>query len=265
LGLFTELIRKCGVSPEEFSSQWCRTSYDFPWSRRYWPALYVGDWARAYRGPSVCRNVLLMIMFTRTYSFSHFRKKPEPAVKDLLRQLALQKTAGIKNVRMSGGNQRVTSASRRAYDVWKKYGRISRNGTYTKAWPVIGATDEIRKRLRILSSKQRTTPVYRRDRLEKTAIVWDLRCASCEMFRELKGALYFLSIWLTLAPAPNSEESWGTAQSRTNDVKKSGCPYYFFIRLNKSSRGKNEGAMDAGNILKPMLARGELHCIARST
>ena len=176
----------------------------------------------------------------------------------------------LKDVR---GNQKVTSDNpEETYDVLKKYGSdLTEMARNQKLDPVIGRDDEIRNVVRILSRKTKNNPcLIGEPGVGKTAIAEGLaqRIVKGDVPDNLKDkTLFSLDMGSLIAGAKFRGEFEERLKAVLNEVKKSDGEIILFIdELHIIvGAGKSEGAMDAGNLLKPMLARGELHCIGATT
>ena len=194
-------------------------------------------------------------------------------VKDIFRSHSVSKDkflAALKNVR---GNTRVTSDSPEStYDVLKKYGQdLVELARQNKLDPVIGRDSEIRNVIRILSRKTKNNPVLIGEPgVGKTAIAEGLalRIVRGDVPGSLKERrLFSLDMGALVAGAKYRGEFEERLKAVLQEIKKSEGKIILFIdELHLIvGAGKTDGAMDAGNILKPMLARGELHCIGATT
>ena len=176
----------------------------------------------------------------------------------------------LKDVR---GNQKVTSDNpEETYDVLKKYGSdLTEMARNQKLDPVIGRDDEIRNVVRILSRKTKNNPcLIGEPGVGKTAIAEGLaqRIIKGDVPENLKNkTLFSLDMGSLVAGAKFRGEFEERLKAVLNEVKKSDGEIILFIDELHTivGAGKSEGAMDAGNLLKPMLARGELHCIGATT
>ncbi|MEE1293086.1 MAG: Clp protease N-terminal domain-containing protein, partial [Acutalibacteraceae bacterium] len=176
----------------------------------------------------------------------------------------------LKDVR---GNQKVTSDNpEETYDVLKKYGSdLTEMARNQKLDPVIGRDDEIRNVVRILSRKTKNNPcLIGEPGVGKTAIAEGLaqRIVKGDVPDNLKDKTMFsLDMGSLIAGAKFRGEFEERLKAVLNEVKKSDGEIILFIDELHTivGAGKSEGAMDAGNLLKPMLARGELHCIGATT
>jgi len=171
------------------------------------------------------------------------------------------------------GNQRVTSANPEdTYDALKKYGRdLVEEARQGKLDPVIGRDSEIRRCIRILSRRTKNNPVLIGEAgVGKTAIVEGLaqRILKKDVPEGLKDKTIFaLDMGALIAGAKYRGEFEERLKAVLKEVQKSEGRIILFIDEIHTivGAGKSEGAMDAGNLLKPMLARGELHCIGATT
>lgn len=200
-------------------------------------------------------------------------KNPNPVDKKLFKLFNIESEDFYKILATVRGNTRVTSDNPEStYDVLKKYGTdLVERARSKKLDPVIGRDDEIRNVIRILSRKTKNNPVLIGEPgVGKTAIAEGLaqRIVKEDVPNSLKDKTIFsLDMGALIAGAKFRGEFEERLKAVLNEVKKSEGKIILFIDELHTivGAGKSDGAMDAGNLLKPMLARGELHCIGATT
>jgi len=191
----------------------------------------------------------------------------------LLKQAGIDRETFLKTLTDVRGNQRVTSNNPEAsYEALEKYGRdLVKMARNDKLDPVIGRDEEVRRVIRVLSRKTKNNPVLIGEPgVGKTAIVEGLaqRIVRGDVPEGLKDKTIFaLDMGALVAGAKYRGEFEERLKAVLNEIKEAGGRIILFIDELHTivGAGKAEGAMDAGNMLKPMLARGELHCIGATT
>ena len=200
-------------------------------------------------------------------------KNPSPEIKKLFQEFGITRERFLQALSTVRGNQRVTTDNPEAtYDTLNKYGQdLVEKARNQKLDPVIGRDAEIRNVIRILSRKTKNNPVLIGEPgVGKTAAVEGLaqRIVRGDVPEGLKDKKIFsLDMGALVAGAKYRGEFEERLKAVLEEVKKSDGQIILFIdELHLIvGAGKTDGAMDAGNMLKPMLARGELHCIGATT
>lgn len=200
-------------------------------------------------------------------------KRPSDEVKNLFSSYGISEDNFLKALQAIRGNTRVTTDDPEStYDVLNKYGQdLVERARQNKIDPVIGRDEEIRNVIRILSRKTKNNPVLIGEAgVGKTAIAEGLaiRIMKGDVPAGLKDRkLFSLDLGALVAGAKYRGEFEERLKAVLSEVKKSEGRIILFIDELHTivGAGKTDGAMDAGNLLKPMLARGELHCIGATT
>ena len=236
--------------------------------------VYVAqDVDRALKGAEQIAQSMKDEYISVEHIFLGLMDSANSALKELFRTYNVNREKVMQALANVRGNQRVTSDNPEdTYDALKKYGTdLVERARQNKLDPVIGRDDEIRNVIRILSRKSKNNPVLIGEPgVGKTAIAEGLaqRIVKGDVPGSLKDKTIFsLDMGSLVAGAKYRGEFEERLKAVLNEVKKSEGRIILFIDELHTivGAGKTEGSMDAGNLLKPMLARGELHCIGATT
>lgn len=276
-GLAPELFRHCGVDTAALTKRLTEEAEKLP-------KVSVGgfDPERIYvsreldsamnEAESISKNMQDSFVSVEHVILGIIRK-PSSAMKGILSSFNITYDKFLSSVKEVRGNSHADSESPEGtYDVLKKYGQdLVEMARAQKLDPVIGRDDEIRSMIQILSRKTKNNPcLIGEPGVGKTAIVEGLalRIVRGDVPDNLKNRTVFsLDMGALVAGAKYRGEFEERLKAVLNEVKSSEGKIILFIDEIHTivGAGKTEGAMDAGNLLKPMLARGELHCIGATT
>jgi len=270
--LIMKMIEKMGIQPELFDNRLeaalnarVKVSGGKPYLGQYLNQALVEAEDEAKRMGDEYVSV--------EHLFLSIMDHPSPAVKALFKEMGITKESFLQALSTVRGNQKVTTDNPEStYDTLNKYGSdLVEKARDQKLDPVIGRDSEIRNVVRILSRKTKNNPVLIGEPgVGKTAVVEGLaqRIVKGDVPEALKDKTIFsLDMGALVAGAKYRGEFEERLKAVLEEVKKSDGRIILFIdELHLIvGAGKTDGAMDAGNMLKPMLARGELHCIGATT
>ena len=276
-GLIPQLLHAMGVEPGTFATAATEKVAALPrvtGSGRDPDKVYIsGDLDRALNAAESQAKQMKDEYISVEHVFLGILQRPGKAASELFRQFGITTEKFMQQLSTVRGNQRVTSDNpEETYNALKKYGQdLVEMARQNKLDPVIGRDSEIRNVIRILSRKRKNNPVLIGEAgVGKTAIAEGLaqRIVRGDVPENLKDRTIFsLDMGALVAGAKYRGEFEERLKSVLNEVKKSEGQIILFIDELHTivGAGKTEGAMDAGNLLKPMLARGELHCIGATT
>ena len=276
-GLIPQLLTTLGADPNAFAQAALQKVEALPrvtGTGRDPEKVYIsGDLDRALNAAEQQAKQMKDEYISVEHVFLGMLQRPGKAAGELFKAFGITAEAFMKQLSAVRGNQRVTTDNPEStYDALKKYGQdLVEMARANKLDPVIGRDGEIRNVIRILSRKRKNNPVLIGEAgVGKTAIAEGLaqRIVRGDVPENLKDRTVFsLDMGALVAGAKYRGEFEERLKSVLNEVKKSEGKIILFIDELHTivGAGKTDGAMDAGNLLKPMLARGELHCIGATT
>ncbi len=276
-GLIPQLLTKMGVDISDFENAVEASLSNIPrvtGSGRKPDTVYVTqDVDRALQKAEETAKRMSDEYISVEHLFLGLLEAPNKETAKLFKNFAIDKDGFLKALSEVRGGQRVTTDSpEETYDALKKYGQeLVGLAKANKLDPVIGRDTEIRNVIRILSRKTKNNPVLIGEPgVGKTAIAEGLalRIVRGDVPNNLKDKKIFsLDMGALVAGAKYKGEFEERLKAVLNELKKANGEILLFIDEIHTivGAGKGDGAMDAGNLLKPMLARGELHCIGATT
>ena len=276
-GLIPQMLTNMGTDPNAFAQAALQKVEALPrvtGSGRDPNQIYIGtDLDRALNAAEAQAKQMKDEYISVEHVFLGVLQRPGKGAAELFKAFSITTEKFMQTLSSVRGNQRVTSDNPEdTYNALKKYGQdLVEMAKANKLDPVIGRDTEIRNVIRILSRKRKNNPVLIGEAgVGKTAIAEGLaqRIVKGDVPENLKDRTIFsLDMGALVAGAKYRGEFEERLKSVLNEVKKSEGKIILFIDELHTivGAGKTDGAMDAGNLLKPMLARGELHCIGATT
>ena len=276
-GLIPQLLQTLGIDANAFAQAALQKVEALPrvtGSGRDPEKIYIAnDLDRALNAAEQQAKQMKDEYISVEHVFLGILQRPGKAANEIFKMFGITNEKFMQQLSAVRGNQRVTSDNPEdTYNALKKYGQdLVEMARANKLDPVIGRDSEIRNVIRILSRKRKNNPVLIGEAgVGKTAIAEGLaqRIVRGDVPENLKDRTVFsLDMGALVAGAKYRGEFEERLKSVLNEVKKSEGKIILFIDELHTivGAGKTDGAMDAGNLLKPMLARGELHCIGATT
>lgn len=273
-GIARELIKKCGASTDDALMKLNEIIAKYPKVSGGGDSLYLSSSAdKALKEAEKLASQMNDEFISVEHILMGIVTNADPDIKSLLSAGGIERNKLLTALKEIRGNRRVSSDTPEdTYKALEKYGSdLVELARQQKLDPVIGRDEEIRNVIRILSRKTKNNPVLIGEPgVGKTAIAEGLaqRIVRGDVPDNLKGrSVFSLDMGALIAGAKFRGEFEERLKAVLEDIKKSDGRIILFIDELHTivGAGKTEGSMDAGNLLKPMLARGELHCIGATT